>query len=451
MRNIHFIAIGGAAMHNLAIVLKNKGFNVTGSDDEIFEPSLSRLKLSGLLPEKYGWFPEKITSSVDTVILGMHARIDNPELKRALEIGVSVVSYPEFLYNLTKDKTRVVVAGSHGKTTTTAMILHTLKTYNLKFDYMVGSQIENFDLMVGLSDSAKVAVFEGDEYLSSPIDRRSKFHWYKPDIAVVTGVEWDHINVFPVFEEYVATFRNFMETVPEGGKIFWYRGDNELQTISESPKIKASIKAYEGFDWKKCNGYSEIEINENKYRMQLFGNHNFQNMNAAMLVCLELGIDTNSFFKAMESFKGTSRRLQRIKDAENPIFLDFAHAPSKVRATVLAMRQMFPDKRIVACYELHTFSSLNHKFIPLYSNTLDKSDKAFVYFNVNVLKQKNMTAIEPSFIVDSFKHDNLDVYTNNSLMFEQIAHEWELGSVVLLMSSGNFGGFDILEWSKILS
>jgi len=443
MRKIHFIAIGGAAMHNLAIDLKNKGFYVTGSDDEIFEPSRSRLEAHGLLPEKFGWFPEKITHSTDTVILGMHAKADNPELIKAKELGVSVVSYPEFLYNQTKDKLRIVVAGSHGKTTTTAMILHVLKTLNRKFDYMVGSQIEGFELMVGLSDNSEIAVFEGDEYLSSPIDLRSKFHWYKPDIAVITGIEWDHINVFPTFEEYVATFRSFAEAIPETGKLFWYKEDIELQRIAKSANIKADLKHYPGLDWEKRNDYTVIKFSGKEYKSHLFGNHNFQNMNAAMLVCSDLGIDSDSFLKAMEDFKGASRRLQKIKDSENPIFFDFAHAPSKVRATVLAVRQMFPDKKVVACYELHTFSSLNRKFIPHYSNTLDKADKAFVYFNSDVLKHKSMPEIDPAFVAECFKHHNLEVYTDNSLMFEQIFREWRSGAVVLLMSSGNFGGYDL--------
>ena len=320
MRNIHFIAIGGAAMHNLAIDLKNKGFNVTGSDDEIFEPSRSRLEAHGLLPEKFGWFPEKITRSIDTVILGMHAKADNPELLRAKELGVSVVSYPEFLYNQTKDKLRVVVAGSHGKTTTTAMILHVLKTLNRKFDYMVGSQIEGFELMVGLSDDAEIAVFEGDEYLSSPIDLRSKFHWYKPDIAIITGIEWDHVNVFPTFEEYVATFRSFADAIPETGKLFWYKEDIELQRIAKSAGIKADLKPYERLDWEKRNDYTVIKFNRKEYKSHLFGNHNFQNMNAAMLVCNELGIDSDSFLKAMGDFKGASRRLQKLKTRKIPYF-----------------------------------------------------------------------------------------------------------------------------------
>lgn len=450
MQHIHFIAIGGAAMHNLAIALKNKGFNVTGSDDEIFEPSKSRLFTLGLLPAEFGWFPEKITPTIDTVILGMHARPDNPELIRAQELGLNIVSYPEFLYDQTKNKTRVVVAGSHGKTTTTAMILHVLKSLGHKFDFMVGSQIEGFDLMVGLSDDSNVAIFEGDEYLSSPIDRRSKFLWYKPQIAILTGIEWDHINVFPSFDEYVQTFRLFVESMPREGKLFWFGDDEQISTMIDSSNIVAKKFSYQGFEWKKGEKFSSFQHNGNEHRSLLFGDHNFQNMNAAMLVCRELGISETDFFKSMETFKGASRRLQQIKEATNPIFYDFAHAPSKVRATVSAVRKMYPDKRIVACYELHTFSSLNLNFIPHYKNTLNDAHRATVYFNPDVLKHKKMPEIDPGFVSKCFNHQNISVETTNENLFENLAKEWRAGSVILLMSSGNFGGIDPVRWANSL-
>lgn len=450
MQHIHFIAIGGAAMHNLAIELKRKGFNVTGSDDEIFEPSLSRLRLHGLLPQSFGWFPEHIDKNIDTVILGMHARPDNPELLKALDLGIEVVSYPEFLYNRTKDKKRVVIAGSHGKTTTTAMILHVLKQNKMSFDFMVGSQIEGFDLMVGLSEQSDVAIFEGDEYLSSPIDRRSKFHWYKPHIAVITGIEWDHVNVFPTFEMYVNTFGEFIANMPSDGRLFWYENDNELTYLIGRAGQAVNTVPYSGLKWHKSDGKSLVCYGDNEYQSNLFGDHNFQNMHAALLVCLQLGIESANFFDAMSSFKGASRRLQQIKDAEKPVFFDFAHAPSKVRATANAVRQMYSDRKIVACYELHTFSSLSKSFIPNYKDTLNNVDKVIVYYNTNVLEHKGITSLEPSFVANCFRHSNIEVVTDNIKLFDNLSDEWRSGAAILLMSSGNFGGFDVAKWAQAL-
>ena len=197
--NVHLIAIGGSAMHNMAIAMHKKGFNVTGSDDEIFEPSKTRLAKLNLLPAKEGWDTNNIHKGIDAVILGMHARADNPELLKAQELGLKIYSYPEYIYEQTKDKTRIVIGGSHGKTSITAMILHVLNYHKVDCDYMVGAQLDGFDTMVKLTKEAKIAVIEGDEYLSSPIDRRPKFHLYKPNIAILSGIAWDHINVFPTF------------------------------------------------------------------------------------------------------------------------------------------------------------------------------------------------------------------------------------------------------------
>ena len=450
MLRVHFIAIGGAAMHNLAIAQKEKGFQVTGSDDNIFEPSLSRLKRYDILPKQFGWFPEKIDATIDTIILGMHARPDNPELLKARELGLNIVSYPEFLYQQTCNKKRIVVAGSHGKTTTTAMILHVLKDLNFKFDYMVGSHIDGFENMVGLSHDSQIAIFEGDEYLSSPIDRRSKFLWYQPDIAILTGIEWDHINVFPTMELYIDTFKQFMETMPANGKLFWFKNDIEIQKLIKTTKIKSSEYQYEGLEWIKESNGSIVKYNNQRFNSKLFGDHNFQNLNAALQVCLELGIEAAPFFESMQNFKGADRRLQLIKESSNPIFYDFAHAPSKVRATVAAVRKSYPDKKIVACYELHTFSSLNKDFLEHYQATLDKADVAYVYFNPEVIKHKKMEALDKKFVSKCFNHNNITISTDNTVLFQEIEKEWNNGAVILLMSSGNFGGINPVKWANQL-
>jgi len=451
MKRIHFIAIGGSAMHNLAISLKQQGFLVSGSDDEIFEPSKSRLENLGLLPAQFGWFPENITQDLDMIVLGMHARVDNPELLKAQELGIRVVSYPEFLYHATENKMRIVIAGSHGKTTTTAMIMHVLKSKNIIFDYMVGSHIEGFDNMTGLFKQSKVAVFEGDEYLSSPIDRRSKFLWYKPHIVVITGIEWDHINVFPTFVSYMDTFKQLVETMPKNGKIIWYRNDKNIASIIQSCQTKTSNIQYVGFDWEQDKGNTYVHYNSQRYPMTLFGDHNFQNLNAAFLVCKEaFGFSDTDFFNAVATFKGANRRLQIVKEATNPVYYDFAHAPSKVRATVAAVRQLYPDKKITACLELHTFSSLNKNFIPYYKDTLNFADRAFVYFNPNVLKHKGMPLLEDNYIISNFNQKSLAVCTNNMEMFNILRKDWENGAILLLMSSGNFGGVDPIKWADEL-
>jgi len=446
MQRIHFIAIGGAAMHNIAIALSKKGFKVTGSDDEIFEPSLSRLKAAGILPDAFGWFPQRITPDIDTVVLGMHARSDNPELLKAQELGLNIVSFPEFLFQQTKNKQRVVVAGSHGKTTTTAMILHALRFAGKTFDYMVGSQIDGFDLMADISDNAPLAVFEGDEYLSSPIDRRSKFLWYQPHLAIITGIEWDHMNVFPTFESYINAFRLFAQKIPANGKLFCCSHDEVLKSMISKGSISCEVVFYDGLPWQQINGASSFQYRGKTYRTSLFGDHNFQNMHAALLVCLDLGIDADLFCRSMESFSGAKRRLQTILAAENPIYYDFAHAPSKVRATVKAVKALHPKQKVVAAYELHTFSSLNRDFIPHYAGTFDLADEVMIFFSPDTLKHKNMPLLDAQFIKNSVKHPSVNVYTAPEPMFEHLSRRWNDGSVVLLMTSGNFGGFNPIAW-----
>jgi UDP-N-acetylmuramate: L-alanyl-gamma-D-glutamyl-meso-diaminopimelate ligase len=446
---IHFIAIGGAAMHNLAIALHKKEYIITGSDDEIFEPSRSRLEKAGLLPEEQGWFPERITKNLDAVILGMHAREDNPELIKAQKIGIKIYSYPEFLYEQTKEKRRVVIGGSHGKTSITSMVMHVLKSLNVDFDYMVGAQIEGFDTMVKLSDSADIAVFEGDEYLSSPIDRSPKFHWYKPQIGLLTGIAWDHINVFPTYDLYVEQFRIFAGLMPDEAQLIYYADDSHLIEIAgenagrigsvgyiEHPSVVKNNKTY------LLNEEEEIEIN-------IFGNHNLQNISGAKIICNQLDISDADFYSNIKNFKGASRRLETLSESDSSVvFRDFAHSPSKLNATVSAVKNQFPKRELVACMELHTFSSLKKEFLPLYEGTMDLADKAIVYFNPDTIKHKQLEQITTEQVKKAFANDALEVFTDADALFEELRkRDWN-NSNLLLMSSGNFSGKDLPEFAK---
>ena len=387
---VHFIAVGGSAMHNLAIALHNKGFNVSGSDDVLFEPSKTRLAKYGILPGAEGWYPEKITSDLDAVILGMHARADNPELLRAQELGLKIYSYPEYIYEQSKGKLRVVIGGSHGKTTITSMILHVLQQEGKDFDYLVGAQLAGFETMVKLNHEAPVMVIEGDEYLASPIDRRPKFHLYHADIAVISGIAWDHINVFPTFDNYMEQFRLFIKTIQPGGKLIYSKTDsvlNEVVADDDSPEIEKLPYELPGFAIQ--NGITEIIHNGKHYALQVFGQHNLLNMEAARLVCAQLGISVPAFYKAISSFKGAARRLELVGSNEHArIYKDFAHSPSKLTATIQAVRMQFPDRELIACMELHTFSSLNKEFLKEYSGTLNGADTALVFIDKKTFEQK---------------------------------------------------------------
>ena len=443
---VHFIAIGGSAMHNLAIALHKKGYKVTGSDDEIFEPSKSRLQRHGLLPEKQGWYPENITPDIDAVILGMHARKDNPELQKALETGLKVYSYPEYLYEQTKNKKRVVIGGSHGKTTITSMVMHVLKTKGVKFDYMVGAQLEGFDTMVNLEEENEIAVFEGDEYLSSPIDLTPKFLWYKPHIALLSGIAWDHINVFPTWENYLEQFDKFAETIQDDGTLVYYKGDAELVKIAERQKGRIKTGPYEAIAHTVKDGNTVVHFEGKDYPLNIFGDHNLQNLNGARLVCNELGIADDEFLSAMQTFKGAAKRLQLLESTDNcNIWLDFAHSPSKLKATTEAVKSQYPDRELVACMELHTFSSLNKKFLPHYKDTMKAADKAFVFFNPEVLEHKKLPPVTKKEVAEAFAHPDLKVFTDSSELVEQLKNiEWK-GRNLLIMTSGNFSGVDIKQ------
>jgi UDP-N-acetylmuramate: L-alanyl-gamma-D-glutamyl-meso-diaminopimelate ligase len=443
---IHFIAIGGAAMHALAIDLKTQGYIVSGSDDEIFEPSRSLLLKHGLLPEAPGWFPEKISDRLDAVILGMHARRDNPELLEALKKEIRVYSYPEFLYERTRNKKRVVIAGSHGKTTITAMVMHVLRFHQVAFDYLVGSRIAGFENMVSLQDDTGVAVFEGDEYLASAMDPRPKFHVYRPHIALISGIAWDHINVFPTYDLYKEQFAVFINQLPADGLLIYYGGDEELKSlVSQSPSLAAGIP-YGTHPYSTDEQRTWLKTEKGNIPLEIFGQHNLQNINGARLVCENLGISATHFYEAISGFKGAGKRLQTLaRNDETAVFLDFAHSPSKVKATIGAVKEQFHGKKLVACLELHTFSSLSKAFLAHYSMTMKEADEAMVFYDPAVVAHKKLEVFTPQDIVNAFQHKNLRVYTGAHQVKDFLyAHSWK-DTVLLMMSSGNFSGIDFQD------
>lgn len=441
---IHFIAIGGSAMHNLALALAQKGYTVTGSDDAIFEPSLSRLKKQGIAPSSLGWFPDKITPDIDAVILGMHAHSDNPELQKAKELNLKIYSYPEFLYEQSKNKTRVVIAGSHGKTTITSMVLHVLKYHQVDVDYMVGAQLEGFDTMVKLTDTNEFMILEGDEYLSSPIDLRSKFLLYQPNIALLSGIAWDHINVFPTFESYKQPFLNFVNTISQGGALIYNEEDKEVVEVAEQSSNYLKKFPYHTPNYVIKDEKVYLQTSEGELQLSLFGRHNLLNLEGARLVCNQIGIQNEAFYEAILSFKGASRRLEKIYDTnEYIVYKDFAHAPSKVMATVKAVKENFSNKRLIACLELHTYSSLNPEFLKQYKNTLDKADEALVFYSEDALKIKRMEPISKELIINSFEKNNLQVFTDPVILENYLKEIDKNNSIFLMMSSGNYGGINL--------
>lgn len=443
---VHFIAIGGAAMHNLALALHKKGFQVSGSDDEIFEPSKSRLNRHGLLPEDWGWFPDKITSDIDAIILGMHARIDNPELLKAKKLGVKIYSYPEYIYEQTKDKTRVVIGGSHGKTTTTSMIMHVLKLNKIDFDYMVGAQIEGFDTMVKLSEEAKIAVFEGDEYLASPIDPRPKFHLYHPHIALLTGIAWDHINVFPTFENYLSQFEKFIDLIKPQGSLIYFEDDQHIAKMIQSKRDDISYLPYNSHPHKVIKGISSLIHKDGETELAIFGEHNLQNLQGAHLICRKLGISDDIFYSSIKSFGGAAKRLQTLAENTNTVvYLDFAHSPSKLKATTNAVKNQFHNRKLVACMELHTFSSLKEEFLPEYKNSMALADVSMVYFNPKTVEHKKLKPITAQQVQQAFGGNNLKVYTDSQKLLNDLLLLNFERTNLLLMSSGNFSGLNLQE------
>ena len=443
----HFIAIGGSAMHNLAIALHLKGEKVTGSDDEIFSPSKERLSKYGILPMQTGWSTEKVTNSIDTIILGMHARVDNPELLKAEELNIPIFSYPEFIYEQTKNQTRVVIGGSHGKTSITSMILHVLSKQNIDHNYMVGAQLEGFECMVKLSNDVEIAIIEGDEYLSSPIDRRPKFHLYRPNIAVISGIAWDHINVFPTFENYVDQFNIFANKIDQNGYLIYCQEDKELMKMVQSNTYKCNLIPYKTHPHEIQNNITYLTPNNQfKYPIEIFGNHNLQNLKAAQIVCEKLGVNPEKFYLSIADFKGALKRMELvIKNQNFSFYKDFAHSPSKLKATTLALKKQFPNRTLIACMELHTFSSLNLDFLELYKNTMSAADTAYVYFNKDTIRHKRLDDLSKNDVYNAFGSSNVKVFTSSKDLEKELYSKKWLNSNLLMMSSGNFDGLDFKE------
>ena len=438
-------------MHNLALALQAKGDVITGSDDAIFEPSRSRLRDKGLLPDEEGWFPEKIHAGLDAIILGMHAKADNPELLRAQELGLKIYSYPEFLYEHAKNKTRVVIGGSHGKTTITSMILHVLKYHGIEVDFMVGAQLEGFDRMVHLTDENEIVVLEGDEYLSSPIDLRPKFHLYRANIGLISGIAWDHINVFPTYENYLDQFRIFIDTIVKGGTIIYNEDDPEVKRIVGETSNQVKKYAYGTPPYRIENGLTLLETAEGEVPLEVFGEHNLQNLEGARSICFHLGVGEEEFYEAIADFSGASKRLEKIGETDSTvIFKDFAHSPSKVEATTRAVKEQYPDRTLLACLELHTYSSLNETFLKEYRGALDKADEAVVFYSPHAVQIKMLKEVDARQIADAFQRDDLLIYTDPRSFKEHLFAQDLKDKVLLLMSSGNYGGLDFDEVKELL-
>ena len=448
---VHFIAIGGSAMHNLALALHSKGYEVTGSDDVIFEPSKSRLEARGLLPESVGWDPEKINEELDAVILGMHAKKDNPELLKAQELGLKIYSYPEFLFEQSKNKTRVVIGGSHGKTTITSMILHVLTYHGIEVDYMVGAQLEGFEQMVHLTEENDFIVLEGDEYLSSPIDPRPKFHLYKPHIALLSGIAWDHINVFPTYEIYLEQFSLFVDSIVSGGSLSFNQEDQDLVHVVNASANTIRRIPYTTHDYFVEDGKTFLQTSEGPLPVEVFGKHNINNLSGAKWICQHMGVDEDDFYEAIGTFKGASKRLEKIGEfGNNIIYKDFAHSPSKVLATTNAVKEQYPDKNLIVCLELHTYSSLNANFLSHYKNSLASADRAIVFYSPEALKIKRLEAIEASQIAEAFNRNDLVVFTESDSLKAYLTQTEYDDAVLLLMSSGNYGGLDLEELKALI-
>jgi len=447
--NIHFTSIGGSVMHQLAIALKRKGYTITGSDDEIFEPARTALEREGILPPEVGWNPELLTPSVDAVILGMHAKEDNPELLRAKEMNLPIYSFPEYIFKESTGKRRVVIGGSHGKTTTTAMIMHVLRQADKKFDYLVGARLDGFDQSVNITD-APVIVCEGDEYPASAIEKRPKFHFLFPHIAVLTGIAWDHINVFPTFENYLEQFRIFISKIETGGILIYNEEDGVLKKlVEESKRTDLAYQPYGVPQHVITNNQTTITIEGETARLHVFGNHNLLNLHAAWLVCKQLNIPAPVFVKAISSFTGAAKRLELLAQNKNTIlYRDFAHAPSKVRATIEAVKAQYPDKKLYAILELHTYSSLNEAFMQEYRGVMAKADEAVVFYSKHALELKRLPLLESSVVKRGFNQERLHVITDKNALQTFLDTHTYTNSIVLLMSSGNYDGLDLDQFSK---
>lgn len=443
---IHFISIGGSVMHQLSIALKHKGYNVSGSDDEIFEPAYGNLKNEGLLPPQFGWFPDNISTDTDVVILGMHAKHDNPELQKALQLGLKVYSFPEYIYQQSIDKKRVAIAGSHGKTTTTAMVMHVLKSAAIDFDFLVGAKLSGFSKSVQITD-APVIVFEADEYPASTIEKRPKFHFLFPHIAVLTGIAWDHINVFPTFDFYLEQFEIFISKIVTGGCLIYNKTDNVLVDLIKKTK-RSDIRyiPYNVPEHRIEEGATTVKIGQENIRLMVFGIHNLLNLQAAYSVCKELGVDDATVGKSIENFHGASKRLELIaSERSRNVYRDFAHAPSKVTASINAVKSQFAGRKLVAVLELHTFSSLNGEFMKEYKSSMDQADEAIVFYSNHALELKRMKPLHADTVAEGFGKRGLKVINDKKALEELLGNEPVENINILLMSSGNFEAMDIFK------
>ena len=448
---VHFIAIGGSAMHNLAIALSRKGIDVSGSDDEIFEPSKSRLGRQGILPEEVGWNNSRINESIDAIILGMHAREDNPELLRAKELGLPIYSYPEYLYEQSKSKKRIVIGGSHGKTTITAMLLHACMKMNVNVDYMVGAQLEGYDCMVKLTDDAPYMILEGDEYLSSPIDRRPKFHLYKPDVAIISGIAWDHINVFPTFQNYISQFDTFCSKIDQDGLLVYNEEDVEVKRLGKKYSSHMKTQSYSTPSFEPIKNGTNLKFNNKSYSLQIFGSHNLQNLIGAMHLAAQVNISNHDFLNAMSDFTGAGKRLQKVIETDHFVmYKDFAHSPSKLKATTNAIKEQYRNSKVIACMELHTFSSLKKEFLPLYRGAMDSADEAIVYYSPDVVKHKKLEPISKELVAKSFGGGVMVLNDTEEVLNQLKSKSWN-NTVLIMMSSGNFDGIDYESLGLTLS
>jgi len=448
---IHFIAIGGSAMHSLAIALAQKSYKITGSDDAIFEPSKSRLQEHGLYPENIGWSGDHISEELDAVILGMHAKADNPELLKAKELGLKIYSYPEFLYEQSKNKTRVVIGGSHGKTSITSMILHVMKYHDKEVDYMVGAALEGLGNPVHLTEENDFIVIEGDEYLSSPLDRRPKFHLYQPNIALLSGIAWDHINVFPTYENYLEQFKIFVDSIINGGILVYNEEDSEVKKLAEETENPIRKHAYHTPEYHTEGHHTVLDVPEGELPLEIFGKHNLNNLAGAKWICQHMGIDEDDFYEAIATFKGASQRLERIAESSSSIiFKDFAHSPSKVAATTAAVKEQFSEKKLITCLELHTYSSLNADFLKEYKNSLEKADEALVFYSPDAVAIKKLESVTQDQIIQAFQKENLKVFTTPEDFKAELKNINLENAVLLMMSSGNYGGLDMEELKRMI-
>lgn len=451
MKHIHFIAIGGAVMHQLALALHRQGNKVTGSDDEINDPAKANLAAAGILPNESGWFPERITEDLDAVVLGMHAKGDNPELTKAQQLGLPIFSFPQYVYEVSKNKKRVVIAGSHGKTTITSMIMHILRHQKLEFDYLVGAKVAGFDQSVQLTD-ASIIVLEGDEYPASVVEKRPKIFFYHPHISVLSGIAWDHINVFPTYENYCSQFEQYLEGIKAGVPLFYNSEDSEVKRIADksAKHLKAVPYGMPAFHYE--DGTAVLDTEEGPISVSVFGRHNLLNMNAAIAVCMELGISKADCYKAIASFTGAARRLEKLFEKDGLVaYRDFAHAPSKLKATLDAVREAYPSHTLIACFELHTYSSLNEQFLKEYSHSMDAGDKAIVYFSHHALALKGLPALQTNTVKKYFEREDLEVIDEKQKLenkVEELVRQSPKPICLLLMSSGTFDGID---WKAVSS